>query len=203
MKKLTWIRSQHALAAIALVLGSSAAIARVPSPENTARDGSSSRSASLGANQVSAVQLAQWIRDTKAGLRVVDIRDSIQFDELHIAGAERIDVASLAGSRFSPDETIVVYSDVEADAARAQTILTDRGHPRPLVLHGGISEWIDDILNPTLASNATDSARKEFERVAELSRYFGGVPRITEPGDTVAAGSTGPQSAKRIRGRGC
>ncbi|HVF40611.1 MAG TPA: rhodanese-like domain-containing protein [Gemmatimonadaceae bacterium] len=212
MTKLTRIRSHHVLAVMALMLGGSAAVARVPAPRTDSLEmATPSGSDTRETRYVSPVQLAQWIRDTKRGLRVLDVRDPIQFEEMHIPGAERIDDADHANNRFSPDETIVVYSDNDNEAARMQTSLRKRGHPQIAILRGGLSAWIEEILNPTLAFNATESAKKKFDRVAELSRYFGGVPRIAEPGEASASssnrGAAGnpsvTQSAKRVRGRGC
>jgi hypothetical protein len=34
------------------------------------------------------------------------------------------------------------------------------------------------VMNPTISATAGDSAKKVFARVSDLSRYFGGTPRV-------------------------
>jgi hypothetical protein len=85
------------------------------------------------------------------------------------------------------------------------------GHQQVYFLRGGLYEWLDDVMNPAIAATASDSARDEFERIAAISRYFGGVPRIgasvsSQPSIPIphkrddGAGST---TVARVRGRGC
>jgi hypothetical protein len=73
-------------------------------------------------------------------------------------------------------------------------------------LRGGLTEWLDDVMQPSMAEDATPADRAAFERVAEVSRYFGGRPRVGPAG----SGSPGPARsgplAERIRNekrRGC
>ena len=41
---------------------------------------------------VAPVELAEWIRDRKPNLRVVDVRSEAEFDEYHLPRAERFDI---------------------------------------------------------------------------------------------------------------
>ena len=70
---------------------------------------------------VEAAQLAQWIRDGKRGLRILDGRSPAAYDWYHIPSAER---ASSAG-------TIVVIAD-----------------GRELELRGGMQAWLDMLQRP-------------------------------------------------------
>ena len=162
-------------------------------------------------DHVTAVELAGWIREQRSDLRIVDVRDSADFHAYHIPRAERIELSELVRTPFKPDETVVLYSDGGAHAAQGWVFLRALGHRRVYFLRGGLYEWLDDVMNPTVAPNASDSAREEFEKVAEISRYFGGVPRVGEavssqPSVPVPARreASGAQSAvARVRGRGC
>jgi 3-mercaptopyruvate sulfurtransferase SseA len=143
----------------------------------------------------------------------VDIRDSASFRDYHIPGAERIELAELVATPFRHEETIVLYSDGGAHAAQGWVFLRALGYTQVYFLRGGLYEWLDQVMNPSIAENATDSARNEFKSVSEISRYFGGVPRVGDPvssqpsisvpvkkesGDARAA-----TAVARVRGRGC
>ena len=74
--------------------------------------------------------------------------------------------------------------------------------PSDLFLRGGILDWDEEVINPVLVPASAEEGRKRNERIAEVSRYFGGVPRIGEPGARV---DTANSSAvlTRTRRRGC
>lgn len=132
--------------------------------------------------QISAVELAEWIRDRKPNLRVIDLRPEGAFDEYHLPRAERFD--SLATAQLQPNETIVLVSGA----------VTDRNI---YVLRSGIKAWIDEVMNPTITADATPAARAAYERARIVSRYFGGVPRIVDKLPPTRA------NAAAVRRRGC
>lgn len=162
-------------------------------------------------DHVTAVELARWIRERRAGLRVVDVRTAPDFDEYHLPGAERIPLAALSKTPFRRDETIVLYSDGGAHAAQGWVLLRALGLTRVFFLRGGLSEWLDDVMNPVLAADAAPAERARFDSVAEVSRYFGGVPRKGETGDGRPETGGRPEGAsklraavlQRVRKRGC
>jgi rhodanese-related sulfurtransferase len=132
-------------------------------------------------NHVTAVELAEWIRDRKPGLRVIDLRTEAEFDEYHLPRAERV-----ASTPFKPSETIVLVG--------SQSL----GGRDVYILRGGIQSWIDEVMNPTIASDASPAARAAFQRASSVSRYFGGVPRVVDKLPP-AKGNT----AATVRRRGC
>jgi rhodanese-related sulfurtransferase len=127
-------------------------------------------------DHVTAVQLATWIRERRPRLRVIDVRSAPEFRAYHIPGAERIPLEDLAAARLSTDETIVLYSEAGAHGAQAWVFLRALGLRRVFFLRAGLHEWLDDVMSPTLAADAPADAQVAFDRVAELSRWFGGVP---------------------------
>lgn len=130
---------------------------------------------------VAPVELAEWIRDRKPNLRVVDVRSEAEFDEYHLPRAERV----TSSTTFAPDDTIVL---VAGGSVRARNVY---------VLRGGVQAWIDEVMNPTIAANAPPSARAAYERASIVSRYFGGVPRIVDKPSAVRT------NAAAVRRRGC
>jgi rhodanese-related sulfurtransferase len=163
-------------------------------------------------DHVTAIELAQWIKDRRPGLRVVDVRAKADFEAYHIPTAENVSLESLASAGFRPDETVVLYSEGGAHAAQGWVFLRALGLEKVFVLREGLFEWLDRVMNPTIPGDASDEARSEFGRTAALSRYFGGVPQIGAahtaadaiPPARAATDSAGSAGAvRRVRRRGC
>lgn len=186
------------LAIAAVALGSAAPFAG--SPLRSARGmidvDELSRMVAHEEDHVTALELAQWIKDRSA-VRILDLRPRAQFDSLRIPGAERVTIDSLTGIGLSSSDTIVLYSEAGAHAAQAWVFLRALGFRHVFFLRGGIYEWIDQVVSPTLAVNPSDAERLAFARAAPLSRYFGGLPRAGVPRVEQA------KSVAQIRRRGC
>jgi rhodanese-related sulfurtransferase len=123
---------KRTLAAVALILGGLAAFAGSPY---------------LRPKEIGAVRLAQWIKDRKPGLRIVDVRPKSEFDAFHVPTSVR-DVPAEPGSYT---ETVVITDD-------ASSIPSDA-----FVLRGGIDAWRKEVLTP--------------KKPTAVTRYFGGVRR--------------------------
>src|SRR5205807_2671959 len=141
---------------------------------------SSRRAAGATLETVSPVELAEWIRDRKPHLRVVDTRTEAEFDAYHLPRAERL----TSSTTFAPDDTIVL---VAGGSVRSRNVY---------VLRGGIQAWIDEVMNPTITAEAAPSARAAYQRASVVSRYFGGVPRVVDKLPARANAAT-------VRRRGC
>jgi rhodanese-related sulfurtransferase len=150
-------------------------------------------------DHVSAVQLAAWLREHRARLRVVDVRSATEFAAYHIPGAEHIPLERAAAARFASDETVVLYSETGVHGAQAWVFLRALGHRRVFFLRSGLHEWLDDVMSPTLAAGASAEAQAAFARVAELSTWFGGTPRRL----TASAAGVPGAPPIAVRGRGC
>jgi rhodanese-related sulfurtransferase len=150
-------------------------------------------------DHVTALELAQWIHDRKPGLRVLDVRSDSEFAAYHIPSAERMPLTALAALPPNGGETLVLYSEGGAHAAQGWVLLRANGHHDVYFLRGGLLDWMDDVMSPMLPA---DTSRA---RVAALSRYFGGVPRVgvaplptaTDPAPTAG------EAVARSRRRGC
>jgi len=136
--------------------------------------------------EVSPVELAEWIRDRKPELRVIDPRPAAEFDDYHLPRAENVSPSSAA---FKPTETIVLV------AGDGQGI-----DHQVYVLRGGVRGWIDDVMSPTITENASPAERAAYQRASIVSRYFGGVPRVV---DKPLAKSSDTAAVKAVRRRGC
>jgi rhodanese-related sulfurtransferase len=196
-----------------LLLGILAAFAGSPERSRNARIDVSTLASEVEheADHVTALELAQWIRERRAGLRVIDIRSTSEFEAFHVPTAERIPLTDLTRTPFRSNETIVLYSEGGAHAAQGWVFLRALGYERVYFLRGGLYEWLDQVMNASIPEAASDSVRKEFARVADLSRYFGGSPRMGAPRSAesvIPIPVRDSASALRtkiltVRGRGC
>jgi rhodanese-related sulfurtransferase len=157
-----------------------------------------------GADHISALQLAQWIRARKPRLRVIDVRSPEQFHDFAIPTAENLPLDVLLRTAFDPDDLLVLYSEEGAHAGQAWALLRALGVNNAWFIAGGLADWRDDVLAPVLARAASPEEARAFERTAALSRYFGGQPSIGERG-TGRPGGAPIASAPlvHLRRRGC
>jgi hypothetical protein len=172
-----------AMAVTAVVLGTLAAFA-------------ANRDAVVDA-RVDAVGLAGWIKNRRPALRIVDVRSAQEFDEYHIPTAVRADIGSTGSPAAALDAPIVVYADTPAHGREASTALAARGYRHVSYLAGGVTDWLDQVMNASLPKNPSPEAREAFARARDLCLFFGGVPRVdVDP-------SRAPISTQQVRRRGC
>ena len=160
-----------ALATLALSAGMLAAIGGEPLP-------------GPAADEVSAVELAEWIRAQRPGLLVIDLRDARDADGPGVPGALRREPAH--PTETAEFDTIVVYAEGEFPGSSAASLRALWNQPRLLRLHGGMAAWNTDVMFPEIRNDASHRKREAFDRRARLSRYFGGTPSIIDPGMATA-----------------
>jgi rhodanese-related sulfurtransferase len=188
------------LAAVALVLAVLAALAGTSARGGTGLDaGRLAAEIEREDDHVTALELAQWIRDRKPGLRVLDVRSDSEFATYHIPSAERMPLTALASLAPRSGETLVLYSEGGAHAAQGWVLLRAAGHHNVYFLRGGLLDWMEEVMSPVLPADTTSA------RVAALSRYFGGVPRAgVAPLPTASTPApTAGAAVARLRRRGC
>ncbi|MFW5946862.1 MAG: rhodanese-like domain-containing protein [Gemmatimonadota bacterium] len=153
-----------------------------------------------GTPLVDAVTLAEWIRDRRP-VRVLDVRDSSAFTRFSVPTASNVELPELRGLAVEPERTLVVYDDDGAgDASRSWLLLRRLGHPDVRVLERGVPGWIDGVVSPVLPADSPEE-RERYERVARVSRYFGGMPRIGRPPERTR--STADDAVQLLSRRGC
>jgi len=159
-------------------------------------------------DHVTALELAQWIKDRRPGLRVLDLGSVAAFDEYHVPTAEPTTLEALAAAPYPKDDTLVLYSADGAHAAQGGVLLRALGYEHVYFLRGGPAAWMAEVMNLTLPAGASADESVAFRSTAEISRYFGGVPRVAPAG----AGTTGrgaarttpaAAAARAMRRRGC
>ena len=122
-------RIERGLAIAAIVGGALAVVAGTPTrPTRGSVDVTElARIVEHEEDHVTAVELAKWIRDDKAGLRVLDIRSDSEFSEFHIPGAKRVPLGEIARMPLDSAATYVLYSEGGTHAAQGWFLLRARG----------------------------------------------------------------------------
>jgi rhodanese-related sulfurtransferase len=194
-------RPHAALAAAALVLAGGAGLIGGP----RSADGSLDRplTALAAEHEVSALEVAEWLRARRADLTILDVRpDSAAFADFHLPRARHEPLTGLRKAAVDTGATIVVYADGGDLAARAWVVLRSIGHRDVRVLPDGVRDWVVELLNPTIAAGAAPEERERFAAQAALSRYFGGLPRVLREGETPDTSATAGLLRTTAR-RGC
>jgi rhodanese-related sulfurtransferase len=148
---------------------------------------------------IDAVTLGEWIRDRRP-VRIWDVRpDSGAFVRFAVPTASHVPFRDLA-SRAPDPVTIVVYDDGAGAAIRSWLLLRRLGHSDVRILERGVVGWIDSVVSPVLPAG-TPEERERYQRVAAVSRYFGGLPRVGEP--SASAGASAEEAVQLLSRRGC
>lgn len=132
-------------------------------------------------DHVSVDELAGWIVAGRADYRLIDLRAPKAFAEYHVPTAENVPLPELTPERVGRNEKLVLYSDGGIHAAQAWMLLRAQGYRSAYTLRGGLEEWKEQVLFPTLSTEATPAERAAFERRVQLARFFGGTPRQGAP----------------------
>ena len=128
-------------------------------------------------DHVSPEQLADWIIQGRADYRLIDLRTPAEFEQYHIPGAENVAITGLADRGLLRNEEIVLYSEGGIHSAQAWFLLRAKDYAGAYILRGGLEQWKDSVLFPSLPADATPAQRVTFAKMAEVSRFFGGQPQ--------------------------
>jgi len=149
---------------------------------------------------VTPIELARWIRAGTPDLDLVDVRDAADYDAGHIPGARNAPLSHFDGAPAAPHATVVVYATVSGDAIAGATRAVATGLAASVyVLERGLDGWLDDVMSPRIDRDATESESAAFREQSELSRWFGGIPRVV---DSAVDRPTEPARSTRLLG-GC
>ena len=190
-------RAERALAIAAIVAGGLAVIAGTPS-RGTRGNVDVDRLARIVEQEedhVTAVELARWIRDDKAGLRVLDVRSDSEYSELHIPGAVRVALGEVARMPLDSTATYVLYSEGGTHAAQAWFLLKARGVEQAFFLRGGLYEWLEQVMSPRVTANTPQVTR---DSIRALTIWFGGKMQVV---DSTTAGGPGGAIPSVLDGR--
>ncbi len=167
------------LALIALALGLFATFAGNPYSGSTITVNAKDLALSTikNSDKINVIELADWIIKDKSDYTLVDLREEKQFTEYFIPTAVNIPLETLPESGLLRNQKIILYADNNLEAAQAWFILKSNDYRGVYLLEGGLEKWKDEVLFPKLAADATVEQIAEFEKIKEISKFFGGVPQ--------------------------
>jgi len=139
------------------------------------------------ADHVTVGELAGWIVAGRADYRLIDLRSEKEYAAYHIPTAQNVTLSQLPDAALEPTEKVVLYSEGGIHASQAWLLMRARGLRSIYTLKGGLDQWKDEVLFPSIAENATPDERARFERAAALARFFGGTPRTGATADQVTS----------------
>lgn len=127
-------------------------------------------------DHVAPKALADWIIQGKTDFRLIDLRSEKDYAQYHIPGAENVPPAALSDYGLLRNEKIILYSDGGIHSAQAWFLLKAMGYRGVYMLRGGLNEWNEKVLFPQIPSSPTSEQSTAFEKMKEVSRFFGGTP---------------------------
>lgn len=166
------------LAFVAVIFGLTALIIGSPSDTNKVKIDTNELALliSKGADHIEVEELADWIIQSKMDYRLIDLRDEKSFNEYHIPTAENVPLADLMNYPIERNEKIILYSDGGIHSSQALFLLKSKGYKRSYFIIGGLDEWKDKILFPAAPIDSTAESIAKFNKMKEVSKFFGGSP---------------------------
>jgi hypothetical protein len=125
-------------------------------------------------DKIKPLELADWIIQGKADYTLVDLRNEEQYNQYFIPTAINIPLPQIDESDLLRNQKIILYADDDINAAQAWFILKSKNFKGVYLLDGGLKTWQEEVLFPKLAVNASKEEIAQFEKIKEISKYFGG-----------------------------
>jgi rhodanese-related sulfurtransferase len=128
-------------------------------------------------DHVDATDLADRIIQGNIDFTLIDLRDARDYDTYHIPTAINMQMAAIDFDLLPRNETIILYSGGGIHSAQAWFLFKARGYPSVYMILDGLNAWTDDVLYPVRSEGLQGEALVEFEKRAEVAKFFGGKPR--------------------------
>lgn len=129
---------------------------------------------------INVKDLADWIIEGRVDYRLVDLRDEEAYKEYFIPTAVNIPTSKLLESNLMRNQKILLYCEDNIKAAQGWFILKANNYKGVYILDGGVDAWKDEILFPKISENTSPEEKAEFDKMVEVSKFFGGSPQVGE-----------------------
>ncbi len=124
-------------------------------------------------------------------------------------------MAMLLDHGLARNEKIILYSEGGIHSAQAWFLLRAKDYKAVYMLRDGPGGWKDRILFPSVAPGASPDQLAAFEKMKEVSKFFGGTPQTERAEgsaglalalpklDVPAQMAPGPMPAPKKKKEGC
>lgn len=174
MKKLTTNRQ---LAALAVLLATGALIAGLAFPDGPGH-------ANEGPRFVSVLELAERIK-SREELTLIDLREEELYEEFHLPTAVNVPLHQIQANGLEAGAANVFYSGDDLLTRHLWISLPKEVKAHSAILYGGVHDWYNYLLYPTLPLTAHGEDSVVVEKVNELTRFYGGQAEFAK--DSVGA----------------
>jgi hypothetical protein len=154
------------LAAAAFLLAVASLIASLAFPNGP-------KSVSQAPRFVSVLSLAEQIK-SREPLVLVDLREPDLYDEFHLPTAVSMSLNEIQEKGLPEGKTYVFYSGDDLLTRHLWISLPQEAKRRSSVLYGGVHDWYNHLLYPTLPLVAHGEDSVMTEKVNALTRFYGG-----------------------------
>ena len=165
-------------------------------------------------DHINPIDLADWIVKGKSDYRLIDLRSQAEYDQYHIPSAENVPLVTLPDYGLERNERVILYSEGGIHSAQAWFLLKAMEYKSVYMLRGGLDDWKDLVLFPSLPSNPSPEQVAEFSKMQEASKFFGGSPRIGSTATTpdvvlplpklqMPGAPAGPVATQKKKKEGC
>ncbi len=184
------------LAIVAFVLGIVALFIGNPSNKNIIDVNAKEMALATVKDQdkVDVMTLADWLIKEKSDFTLVDLRNEKEFNEYNLPTSVNIPMENILTSDLMRNQKILLYGNNDIAAAQAWFILKSGNYKAVYILHGGMNAWKNEILFPKLAVDATPEQTTAFEKVKQVSTYFGGTPQLSVAKQTTSVLTVKPSA---------
>jgi rhodanese-related sulfurtransferase len=133
-------------------------------------------------NYISVISLAEKIRNREP-IKVIDLRTTDLYTEFHIPTTKQIPLEELILKVGSTEALFVFYSGDDPLTRHFWASLPDSIQQRSLILYGGIHDWYDKLLYPSLPIKYDPKDSANYKHIEDLSLFYGGQPEFVEEKD--------------------
>jgi len=131
-------------------------------------------------DKISVYDLADRIIRGEANYRLLDLRGMDAYKKYNIPTSGPVSPVDILNGNFLRNEKVILYADDNLTEAKTWFVLKAEKYQSVYILDGGLSAWRDKILFPSLPVRASAEQKKQFAKMGEVSKFFGGRPQIAD-----------------------
>ncbi|MEJ5286887.1 MAG: rhodanese-like domain-containing protein [Bacteroidota bacterium] len=134
---------------------------------------------------ITPMELAEKIISGTNFFVIVDLRNPNEYEKGTIPGAINLSSKDLYQNVLQRNQKIILFSEDDTKSLNAWLALKALDYKDVLVLKGGYQGWTDEVVFPKIQLDTTTAGKEKFEKMKQISSYFGGSPILISEGKAV------------------